>query len=91
MPRRTDAPDPVAAAFGAAVRRARDARGETLEEVAGRIPAVSKRADSRGQLTTMDPKYLSELEAGWHAPSIVTARLIADALEVSLAQLVETL
>jgi transcriptional regulator with XRE-family HTH domain len=77
VPRRTQA-DPVARAFGASVRRLRQARGETLEEVSGR-------------LGRMDAKYLGEVERGWHAPSISTAKRIADALEVRLAQLVEEL
>ena len=33
MPRRTEAPDPLAARFGAAVKQARTRRGETLEDV----------------------------------------------------------
>jgi len=37
----------------------------------------------------MDAKYLGEIERGWHAPSISTAKRIADALEVSLAVLVQ--
>lgn len=55
MPRRTQA-DPVARAFGAAVRSAREARGETLEDVAARVPRL-------------DPRYLGEIELGWHAPT----------------------
>jgi transcriptional regulator with XRE-family HTH domain len=86
MPR-PPAPDPIAVAFGAAVRRRRDARDETLETVAGRIPATTK----NGQPTTMDPKYLSELEHGWFAPSMTTAKRIADALETPLRDLVEDL
>lgn len=74
MPRRTTA-DPVAQAFGAAVRRKRQERGETLEEVARRIPR-------------MDPKYLGELERGWHAATIPTAKKVADALGASLSELV---
>ncbi len=35
----------------------------------------------------MDAKYLGEIERGWHAPSITTAKRIADALEVTLAEL----
>lgn len=77
MPRRTKA-DPIAQAFGQAVRRARQERGETLEEVARR-------------LQRMDAKYLGEIERGWHAPSIPTAKRIADALEVRLARLVDEL
>lgn len=37
----------------------------------------------------MDAKYLGEIERGWHSPSIPTAKRIADALEVSLAALVQ--
>lgn len=77
MPRRTEA-DPVAVAFGAAVRRERQRRGETLEDVTRRIPR-------------MDPRYLGEIELGWHATSIVTAKKIADALGVPLARLVRGL
>ena len=52
--------------------------GETLEAVAGRIP-------------NMDAKYLGEIERGWHAPTIVTAKRIAVALELPLADLVRDL
>jgi transcriptional regulator with XRE-family HTH domain len=61
--------------LGKAIREARRARGETLEDVAHRIPR-------------MDPKYLGEIERGWHSPTIPTAKRIADALEVSLSELV---
>jgi transcriptional regulator with XRE-family HTH domain len=74
VPRRTKA-DPTAQAFGAAVRAVRQDRGETLEQVAHR-------------LARMDAKYLGEIERGWHAPSITTAKRIAVALEVPLARLV---
>ncbi len=77
VPRRSQA-DPVARAFGAAVREAREARGETLEEVAGRIPRL-------------DPRYLGEIELGWHAPTIVTAHRIAGALYLPLADLVRNI
>jgi len=60
------------------VREARQARKETLEDVARR-------------LHRMDAKYLGEIERGWHSPSISTAKRIADALEVSLALLVHDL
>jgi transcriptional regulator with XRE-family HTH domain len=39
----------------------------------------------------MDAKYLGEIERGWHAPSISTAKRIADALDVDLAELVRAL
>jgi transcriptional regulator with XRE-family HTH domain len=77
VPRRTRA-EPAAQAFGEAVRRIRQQRKESLEEVAGRI-------------ARMDAKYLGELERGWHAATIPTAKRIADALETSLADLVRDL
>lgn len=77
VPRRSAA-DPVAQQFGARLREARKQRDETLEQVAHRIPR-------------MDAKYLGEIERGWHAPSISTAKRIADALEVDLAELVRAL
>jgi DNA-binding XRE family transcriptional regulator len=39
----------------------------------------------------MDAKYLGEIERGWHAPTLPTAKKIADALEVRLADLLKTL
>jgi hypothetical protein len=36
----------------------------------------------------MDAKYLGEIERGWHAPTIVTAKRIADALNMTLSELV---
>jgi transcriptional regulator with XRE-family HTH domain len=77
MPRRARADD-VAAAFGTAVRETRQERGETLEEVAHRIER-------------MDAKYLGEIERAWHSPSLSTAKRIADALELPLADLVRDL
>lgn len=77
MPRRTAA-DPIAQKLGAAVREAREQRGETLEQVAHRIDR-------------MDAKYLGEIERGWHAPTIPTAKRIADALGVGLGELVKDL
>ncbi len=65
--------DPIAQQFGAAVRKARGQRGETLEQVSHRI-------------ARMDAKYLGEIERGWHAASIPTAKRIADALEMTLAR-----
>jgi transcriptional regulator with XRE-family HTH domain len=77
LPRRAKA-DRTAAGFGAAVRQAREQRGETLEEVAHRIPR-------------MDAKYLGEIERGWHSPTISTAKRIADALDTSVADLLRGL
>ena len=77
MPRRSVA-DPVARRFGVKVREARKQRGETLEQVAHRI-------------ARMDAKYLGEIERGWHAPTIPTAKRIADALGITLAELLEDL
>jgi transcriptional regulator with XRE-family HTH domain len=77
VPRRTRA-DPTAQAFGAAVRQVRQNRSETLEEVARRIDR-------------MDAKYLGEIERGWHSPSLSTALRVAQALDVTLASLVQDL
>jgi transcriptional regulator with XRE-family HTH domain len=88
MPRRRKEPDPAALAFGQAVRRQRQAQGRTLEDLAADIPAASRSKAGDGQTTAMDPKYLGELEAGWFSPSITTAKLIADALKLPLADLV---
>lgn len=77
VPRRGQA-DPTSRRFGAAIREARHRRGETLDQVAHRI-------------ATMDPKYLGEIERGWHAPTIPTAKRIADALDVPLTELVRGL
>ena len=41
------------------------------------------------RLPTMDPKYLGEIERGWHSPTISTAKRIADALQTPLADLVQ--
>ncbi len=83
MPRRT-ATDPVAVRFGDAVRKVREGRGDSLEEVAGRIATLGR----QGRPTTMDPRYLGEIELGWHAPTIVMAKKIADALDTPLGELV---
>lgn len=77
MPRRTTS-DPVAEEFGAAVRAARERRGETLETVARRIPRL-------------DPAYLAAVERGNHAVSIVTAARLAEALGMKLSDLVRDL
>lgn len=39
----------------------------------------------------MDPKYLLALEGGWHSPTLTTAHQIAEALEVTLSELVKGL
>jgi ribosome-binding protein aMBF1 (putative translation factor) len=73
VPRRTRA-DPLSRKLGEAIRKAREARGETLDQVAHRIPK-------------MDAKYLGEIERGWHSPTIPTTKRIADALETRLSDL----
>jgi len=52
----------------------RSAGGETLDQVAHRIPR-------------MDAKYLGEIERGWHSPTMPTAKRIANALETKLSEL----
>lgn len=69
------------------MRAARDARGDTLEDVAGRI----ERVDSKGKRTIMDMRTLGEIERGYHSPTIVTAKQIADALGVPLSELTDAL
>jgi len=39
----------------------------------------------------MDAKYLGEIERGWHSPTIPTAKRIADALDVTLSELLKGL
>ena len=77
LPRRTRA-DPVSRQLGEAIRETRERRGETLEQLAHRIPR-------------MDAKYLGEIERGWHSPTIPTAKRIADALETTLSDLLKSL
>ena len=77
VPRRTRA-DPISRQLGDAIRKTREAREETLDDVAHRIPR-------------MDAKYLGEIERGWHAPTIPTAKRIADALDVKLSELLKHL
>jgi len=79
MPRRAAEPDPVAQRFGAAVREAREQRKMTLEDLAG---------ETRKRGGSLDPRYIGELELGWHSPTITTAQRLADALDLTLAQLV---
>lgn len=89
MPRRVklEEREPAAVALGAAIRRVRTERGESLEAVADRIPRIGRNGEDR----TMDGRYLGEIERGFHSPTIVTAQQIAQALETSLAELVREL
>jgi transcriptional regulator with XRE-family HTH domain len=68
----------VSRKLGEAIREAREGRGETLDQVAHRIPR-------------MDAKYLGEIERGWHSPTLPTVKRIADALGISLSGLVKSL
>lgn len=77
-PRRRTEPEPVAEIFGTAVRSRREERGWTLEQLGK-------------QMGRPDGKYLGEVERGFHSPTIMTAKQIADALEVRLADLVANL
>lgn len=62
--------------FGDAIRTKREERGWTQEDLGTRM----------GRL---DGKYVGEVERGFHSPTIATAKEIADALEVQLADLVK--
>jgi transcriptional regulator with XRE-family HTH domain len=77
MPSRKHA-DPTAITFGSYLRMYRMERGMTLEDVAEKVP-------------TLDPGYLGELERGWHVPRLTTCKRLADALDVSLSELVSGL
>lgn len=78
MPRRRRDPEPVARAFGDAVKARRTELKITLDQ-------LGERMERR------DGKYLGEVERGFHSPTITTAKEIADALEVPLAALVARL
>lgn len=78
MPRRRTEPEPVAEIFGREVRERRENRGWTLEQLGERMGRP-------------DGKYLGEVERGFHSPTITTAKQIADALEMNLADLVDGL
>lgn len=78
MPRRREDPEPVARAFGTAVRQERERRHWTLEQLGERMGRP-------------DGKYIGEVERGFHSPTLTMAKRIADALEVPLAQLVRGL
>ena len=84
MPRRQRA-DAASQAFGQNVRKVREEKKLTLEEVAGRIMTRSR---TTGKSVPMDPKTLGEIERGWFSPTIGAAKKIADALEVPLTKLV---
>jgi len=62
-------------AFGVVLRRLREARGLSQEELAH-------------DAQTGQP-YISLLEAGKHSPSLATMDLVADALGVALVDLIE--
>jgi transcriptional regulator with XRE-family HTH domain len=77
LPRRT-VTDPLTVELGSAIRKRREQLGETLEEVAHRIPR-------------MDAKYLAAIERGGHSPTIPTVKRIAEALHISLSELLKGL
>ena len=66
------------AAFGTAVRAARQARGLSVDQLARDIPR-------------MDAAYLAAIERGSHAITIPTALRIAVALRLDLSELVRDL
>ena len=67
--------DPLAVQFGAALRATRNAQGRSLEDVAYLVPRL-------------DPRYLGEIELGFHSPTVPTALRIAHALDVGIGELV---
>ena len=74
-----------------------------LRLIRSRAPSVprsgrrlAKRAERRwkslpGRIPRLDPRYLGEIELGWHAPTIVTAHRTPGALYMPLADLVRNL
>lgn len=67
--------DKVAAAFGATLKRLREAKSLSQE-------ALAHRAET-------SQSYLSRLEIGRRSPGLVTICLLAQALEMTPAQLVQ--
>ncbi len=78
MPRRRQQPEPVAKVFGEAVRDRRVKRGWTLDDLGE-------------ELGSQDGRYVGELERGFHTPTLTMAKRIADALDISLRDLVRDL
>ena len=79
MPRRRRDPEPIAKVFGEAVRGRREERGWTLERLAEELGSGDH------------GRYVGEVERGFHSPTLTTAKRIADALDVPLAELVADL
>lgn len=79
MPRRRRDPEPIARIFGEAVRARRERRGWTLEQLAEEMGSSDH------------GRYVGEIERGFHSPTLTTAKRIADALDVSLAELVRSI
>ncbi len=77
MPKPTST-DPVAAAFGAAVREVRKEERLSLRALARELPR-------------MDEAYLGAIERGYHAVTLPTAVRIARGLGVPLSRLVDGL
>jgi len=73
MPRRT-IPDPLALKVGKKAAALREAKGLTLEQVAG---------------TKIDKGHVSSLERGLLVPNLHTLKVIADGLGVTMSKLVE--
>ncbi len=74
MPRRAE-PDPLALAVGQRIRALREERGLTQEKLAYESDVKSK-------------GHLSSIEAGLVMPTIATLKVIADGLDVLVADLV---
>jgi transcriptional regulator with XRE-family HTH domain len=84
VPRRQKA-DAASQAFGKNVRRVREEQNLSIEALAGKIMT---RGRTDGKPVPMDAKSLGEVERGWYSPTLGMAKKIAEALGVSLADLV---
>jgi transcriptional regulator with XRE-family HTH domain len=60
----------------------------SIEALAGKIMT---RGRTDGKPVPMDAKSLGEVERGWYSPTLGLAAKIAEALDVSLSELVEGL
>jgi transcriptional regulator with XRE-family HTH domain len=72
--RHRDEPDPIAAEIGARIRRLRRAKKFTFDAFVG--------------TTKLGRGYVSELERGLVVPTVAALAKVADALELTIADLV---
>lgn len=74
MPRRSDGVEALGGRFGRTVRRLREDRGWSQEQLASRAE--------------LNRSYMGEIERGVVMPSLATAAKLAQALDLGLAELI---